>query len=178
MGIVILRGLIGSRVMEHFLELSAELTDLICQQGERVYPEEGCGFVLGVIEQGRRCAREVIAAENVQNQLHAQDPERYPRDAKTAYTIDPKEMALVLKKAEQQQKKILAIFHSHPEHGVYFSAEDKGMAAPWGEPLFPDLSYVVVSVYSGAAKAASEFYWDAGKKDFVEQPLTLRRSKL
>lgn len=42
------------------------------------------------------------------------------------------------------------------------------MAAPWGEPLFSNISYIVVSVYSGEVKNSSEFYWDSEKKDFIE----------
>ena len=138
-----------------------------CAKG---YPDEACGFVLGTVGT-RRVATRVVACKNSQNELHAKDPVRYPRDAKTAYTINPKDMEQIAAEAKSKGETIVSIFHSHPEHGVYFSAEDKGMAAPWGEPLFPELSYLVVSVYGGEVKNASEFYWDTNKKDFVEHPM-------
>lgn len=136
-------------------------------EAEKQYPHEACGFIIGNAQNERR-AVEFIPTQNLQNELHAKDPVRYPRDAKTAYSIDPREMDAVVGKAKELGMELVAIFHSHPEHGVYFSEEDKGMAAPWGEPLFPQLSYIVVSVYGGAVKNASEFLWETGKKDFVE----------
>ncbi|MDO8520062.1 MAG: M67 family metallopeptidase [Deltaproteobacteria bacterium] len=147
--------------------MKKELLDQIFAESCKRYPEEACGFVLGK----GGAASEVIPVQNIQNDLHAKDPKRFPRDAKIAYTIDPKEMEAIQKKAASQGQTIISIFHSHPEHGVYFSEEDKGMAAPWGEPLFPDLSYLVVSVYSGEIKNASEFYWDKNKKDFTERKI-------
>ena len=141
----------------------------IFEESERGWPEEVCGFVVGLAQNGKREAIEVIPCQNIQNLLHQKDPERYPRNAKTAYTIDPKEMNRIQKEAVEKGFEILSIFHSHPEHGVYFSDEDKGMAAPFGEPLFPNLSYLVVSVYGKKVKNASEFFWDG--KDFVEMKI-------
>lgn len=153
--------------MNKQLIIGQVLLDEIFSECCRTYPHEACGFVLGKSGETRQ-AFEVVCAQNMQNSVHAKDPARYPRDAKTAYTIDPKEMAAITEGAALKQLVILSIFHSHPEHGVYFSAEDKGMAAPWGEPLFPELSYLVVSVMVRKVKNASEFVWQAAKKDFVE----------
>lgn len=148
--------------------LSEEIKSRIYAEAERTYPDEGCGVVLGVVSAGRE-AKEFVALQNKQNEMHARDPKRYPRDAKTAYMIDPKEWQQIENQARSKGMEIISIFHSHPEHGVYFSDEDKGMAAPWGEPLFPNQSYMVVSVYGGQVKNASEFVWNSEKKDFIEQ---------
>lgn len=157
------------------LQIGKELMEQIFAECRKRYPEEACGFVIvspeGAPSEGRKATR-VVPAVNIQNAVHTRDPKRYPRDAKTAYSIDPKEWDRVKQEAERDGEIIVAIFHSHPEHDVYFSAEDKGMAAPWGEPLFPDQSYLVISVYGGKIKGASEFYWDGSKKDFVEKKIT------
>ncbi len=152
------------------LLIEQNILNAMLQEAEACYPFEACGLILGKVTDERK-AHEFVALKNMQNEVHAKDPQRYPRDAKTAYTIDSFELAEVEKEAKQRDLKILGIFHSHPEHGVYFSAEDKEMAAPWGEPLFPDISYVVVSVYGQKAKNASEFYWDSAKKDFLEKKI-------
>ncbi len=146
--------------------IDQKLLDEIYAESKRCYPDEACGFVVGTTS-----PEKIIPCKNIQNEVHTQDPQRYPRNARTAYTIDPKEMEQVQREAQKSGQKILCIFHSHPEHEVYFSAEDKGMAAPWGEPLFPDLSYLVVSVYRGEVKNASEFYWNEEQKDFVEKKI-------
>lgn len=157
--------------IKNMLTIDQNLLNQIYTESRRTYPDEGCGFVLGTITNGKRLATEVIPVKNIQNELHTKDPQRYPREAKTAYTIDPKEMERIEKEAKQKDLKLLCIFHSHPEHGVYFSAEDKGMAAPWGEPLFPELSYLVISVYEGIEKNCSEFYWNPEQNDFVERTI-------
>lgn len=156
------------------LQISDTLLNQIYTECRKQYPNEACGFVLG--ESGAKSTSvQVVPCKNIQNELHQKDPARYPRDAKTAYTIDPEEMKKIEEKycrgGVTPPVEIIAIFHSHPEHGVYFSDEDKGMAAPWGEPLFPGLSYLVVSVYGGEVKNASDFYWDGEKKDFVERKI-------
>jgi proteasome lid subunit RPN8/RPN11 len=131
------------------------------------HPDEACGFLIGHNGEAKR----FVACHNVQNERHENDPERYPRDARTAYVIEPEEQNRVETEAKSLGMELVAIVHSHPEHDAYFSAEDKANAAPWGEPLFPGLSYVVVSVYGKTVKAANEYYWDDERADFVEKKL-------
>lgn len=154
------------------LQIDQKLLDEIFKECVARHPEEACGLVLGVVEADRK-AKKIVSCKNQQNELHAKDPKRYPRDAKTAYVIDPKELQSIEDQAKTEGLDIIAMFHSHPEHDVYFSEEDKGMAAPWGEPLFPNRSYVVVSIYDKKIKGASDFDWDEEKKDFVERKITL-----
>ncbi|HBF12679.1 MAG TPA: hypothetical protein DDW49_04710 [Deltaproteobacteria bacterium] len=153
------------------LLIDQKLLNGIYAQSEKCYPHEACGFVVGKVEGKKRTAYKVVACTNIQNELHEKDPERYPRAAETAYCIDPAEMKKIEEQAKKEGMSLVSIFHSHPEHGVYFSAEDKAMACPWGEPLFPHLSYLVVSVYQMKVNNASEFYWSAEKKDFVERKI-------
>ena len=152
------------------MKISAELLKQVYAEAERTYPFEACGAVLGVAGSNRE-ACEFRSFENRQNDFHQKDPVRYPRNAKTAYAIDSRDWQNLEKEAKEKGLEIISIFHSHPEHGVYFSEEDKNMACPWGEPLFPNQSYLVVSVYSGAVKNASEFIWNNEKKDFIEEKI-------
>lgn len=147
--------------------ISQDLMQSLFNEAVRCYPHEACGFVLGMVG-GTRVAKEFAICKNIQNDLHAKDPKTYPRDASTAYVIDPKEQAAVEKRGKDAGLVIIAVFHSHPEHDVYFSKEDRVNAAPWGEPLFLDLSYIVASVYGKSVKGASDFCWDAESGDFVE----------
>lgn len=155
------------------LKIDNALKQKIYQECQSCYPEEACGFLLGVMQDDYRIAAEFVACENIQNQWHEKHPERYPRDAKTAYLIDPQQQKKVQALAEQKSMKIIAIVHSHPEHDAYFSKEDKENAAPWGEPLFPDLSYVVVSLFERQIKSLNDFYWDSESQDFLEQNFSI-----
>jgi [CysO sulfur-carrier protein]-S-L-cysteine hydrolase len=130
------------------------------------FPEECCGVIL---ENGGR--DEVRRFKNIQNQLHALDPEVYPRDATIAYAMDPKELESTIDEAASAAAKIKAFYHSHPGHEAYFSAEDKAFAMPFGEPIFPEAAQVVISIYDRAVKRISAYAWVETEKDFVEIPL-------
>ena len=151
------------------LQISSYVLDMMLRQAEREYPCEACGIVIG--PKIKRIALGVFPVKNIQDALHAQDPKRYPRDAKIAYQMDPKEVKIVAKEAESKNFETKLFYHSHPDHGVYFSEEDKAMACPWGEPSFPEVGHIVISVDGGKAVAASEFYWNPEKKDFEERKL-------
>lgn len=155
------------------LAINATLLEEIFAEAKRCYPEEACGFLLGTIGAHRE-AREFIPCQNIQNELHEKDPVRYPRTAETAYAIDPLVKEDMEKRAKFHGLKILAIVHSHPDHEAYFSKEDRDMAAPWGEPLFPDVSYVVVSVFDNEIRAVSDYFWSEREKDFVEYSFKIK----
>jgi len=146
--------------------LSGHAWEEICRHAEAAFPEECCGVVLsdGVFDQVR-------PLNNIQNQLHALDPETYPRTAAIAYAMDPHELDRVISEAEARGLRLTAFYHSHPEHEAYFSEEDKAFASPFGEPNFPGAAQIVVSVYSRAVKRLAAFGWSDEKQDFVEIPL-------
>jgi len=127
------------------------------------YPDECCGFIIE-----RKGRDEVTRVTNVQNQLHAKDPVQFPRTAAIAYTMGS-EAAPILMGAERGELKLRAIFHSHPDHDAYFSAEDRKQAfGGWDEPNYPDATQLVISVREGTVRATKAFAWDAAKRDFVE----------
>ena len=155
--------------MNRDLQISSYVLDMMLRHAEREYPNEACGIVIGPI--GKDIALGVFPVRNIQDELHQKDPERYPREAKTAYQMDPREVAIVEKEAKSKGFELKLFYHSHPDHGVYFSEEDKAMACPWGEPSYPSVGHLVIGVERGQAVAASVFFWDEEKKDFVERKL-------
>jgi proteasome lid subunit RPN8/RPN11 len=94
---------------------------------------------------------------------------RHPRDARTAYFIDPKDL-LTIGRREEQGYAVAVIYHSHIDAGAYFSATDKQNALMNGEPAYPDATYVVVSVMGGKVADARAFAWNPASRDFVESP--------
>lgn len=145
------------------LTLSAQAVVEIAAHAEEAFPEECCGVVLsdGTSDRVHRLA-------NIQNRLHALDPETYPRTAAIAYAMDPKELERVIQQAELSGGKLKAFYHSHPDHDAYFSDEDKAFASPFGEPTFPATSQIVVSIYNRAIRQIRAFAWSEERKDFVE----------
>ena len=130
------------------------------------YPEECCGVILGGA--GRD---EVHRLVNIQNMLHATDPETFSRDARTAYTLDPRELEAVLERAENRGLAFKALYHSHPDHDAYFSAEDRACATPFGEPTYPTAAQIVISVLNGRVGRVAAYAWSPDAGDFVETAL-------
>ncbi len=148
------------------LVLSETVFLTIAEHAVETYPEECCGVILGSTG-----GDEVHRLENIQNRLHATDPETFPRDARTAYTMDPKELEAVLGQAEGRGLAFKAFYHSHPDHDAYFSAEDRACATPFGEPTYPGAAQIVVSVMSGSVGRVAVYVWDPDADDFVETAL-------
>jgi adenylyltransferase/sulfurtransferase len=149
------------------LALAQLAFETIAAQAEREFPFECCGFI---ISDG---SDEVRPVRNIQNEKHAADPATFPRDARTAYLMEPGEQLAVLQEIDRSKLKLKAIYHSHPEHDAYFSATDRARACSFDptEPDYPETAYIVISVRAGKLARAAAFVWDAEKKDFVEAEL-------
>jgi [CysO sulfur-carrier protein]-S-L-cysteine hydrolase len=145
--------------------LSAAELEAIRAQAVEEYPFEACGVILT-----RGDERRLLGCRNAQNELHARDPVRYPRDARTAYYIDPKDL-LRIGDLERQDFAVAVIYHSHVDAGAYFSETDRRQAVVGGEPAYPGAVYVVVSVVRGVVDAAAAFRWDGARRDFVPMEL-------
>lgn len=145
------------------LLLSESAVEEIAQHARDTFPEECCGVILtnGTVDRVHRL-------ENIQNQLHALDPQTYPRTAAIAYAMDYKELELVIDDAKRNGGKLKAFYHSHPNHDAYFSAEDKAFASPFGEPTFPGTAQLVVAVYARSVKEMCAFAWSDQEKDFIK----------
>lgn len=144
----------------------------VAAHARETWPEECCGVILGGGRRGDRVHR----LPNVQNGLHARDPETFPRDARTAYTMDPGALEAVLEQAERGGLSLKAFYHSHPDHDAYFSDEDRACATPFGEPTYPDAAQVVVSVMNGVVAGMAVYAWNPQAGDFVEVELARVRN--
>ncbi|HXH84771.1 MAG TPA: Mov34/MPN/PAD-1 family protein [Candidatus Tectomicrobia bacterium] len=141
--------------------VTAEELEAIHAQAAREYPFEACGVILA-----RGDERRLLACRNAQNELHNRDPERYPRDARTAYYIDPKDL-LRIGQLEREGFAVAVIYHSHVDAGAYFSETDRRQALVAGQPAYPSATYLVTSVERGQVRATAAFRWDEGARDFV-----------
>jgi proteasome lid subunit RPN8/RPN11 len=145
--------------------LTATEREAILAQAVEEYPFESCGVILT-----RGGERRLLRCRNAQNELHGRDPARYPRDARTAYYIDPKDL-LRIGDLERQGFAVAVIYHSHVDAGAYFSETDRRQAVVAGEPAYPGAIYVVASVVRGAFEAMAAFRWEPTTCDFVAMEL-------
>lgn len=148
------------------LILTPEELRAIEGQAVEEYPSECCGAVVV-----RGDARRVLRFRNVQDELHARDPQRYPRPARTAYNIGKADWDH-LERVQAEGFQLAVIYHSHIDVGAYFSETDKRMAMLYQDPrdhdpLYPEATYVVVSVVNRTVEAVAAFRWHGDVRDFV-----------
>lgn len=145
----------------------------IFQQAEQEYPHECCGLILGDRE-NKEFSR-VKAVKNAQEEYHVKDPAQFSRSARHAYFMEPKELLLLQKELRAVKEEIRVIYHSHIDVPAYFSEEDKRLALFEGEPVYPGVNYLIVSVMQGRAKEAFFYLWSTEKKEFIRSgpPLTV-----
>ena len=150
------------------LTLDRSSLEAMHAHGRAVHPEECCGAVV------ERDGKDVVTRfTNIQNRLHAENPTENPRDAKTAYSPEPKELFAVLKAGDEPGARLKVFYHSHAINGSYFSDEDRVRAMFGDDPAYPDVTYVVVSDARERGEARA-FRWDEASHDFVEVPLEVR----
>jgi len=151
------------------LPLSPALYAAIAEEAAAAWPAEACGIVLGPADAPERWV--FLRFDNLQDRNHALDPERYPRDARTAYAMDPLRLQRAVDAAEARGEALIAIVHSHPQHPSYFSATDRAAAAPFGLPSFPGAAQIVVSVYDREIRDLRAFSWDEQAEGWPERPV-------
>jgi proteasome lid subunit RPN8/RPN11 len=151
------------------IEIEARALEAMDAHAVEGFPEEVCGVLLA-----SPSGQVVRRMRNVQNALHAADSVANPRDARTAYQFDGAELLEVTKQGDQDGWRIVLFYHSHPQHGAYFSDTDKARALFGGEvelgPAFPGVAYLVISVYDRVVRDRKVFAWDDATADFLETP--------
>jgi proteasome lid subunit RPN8/RPN11 len=149
------------------VSINRQAFEAMTARAEGEFPFECCGFIIG------DGSEEVRPIRNIQNEKHAADPARFPRDARTAYLMDPREHLAILQEVDRSKLKLKAVYHSHPDHDAYFSATDRAQACSFdpAEPDYPETAYIVISVLGGKFARAAAFVWDNDHKDFVEAEL-------
>jgi len=130
----------------------------IAEQGGEEYPSEACGVL---VAEGDSLVS--IPFENIQDKLHALEPERYTRTSRTAYNMNTLKLVRV-----QGSRDLRVIYHTHVECGAYFSDEDQQCALnPDGSaPVMPGIDYLVVSIYDRKARAANLYRFDEGTHQY------------
>jgi proteasome lid subunit RPN8/RPN11 len=144
--------------------VTPEALAAIYAHAQREYPHECCGIIFG--PRGSTVADRAEARVNAQDRLHAEDPVRYPRDARTAYNFDTKDL-FDLQRSLRGDNPAKIIYHSHVDVGAYFSKEDAAAALCEDEPWYP-VEYVVIDARSDGARTAAQFAWDPAARTFVE----------
>jgi adenylyltransferase/sulfurtransferase len=149
--------------------LTSDILPAIYAHAQETYPEECCGFLLGprdtpAVDEVHRCVNE-------QNRYHQLDPEQFPRTAREAYFLGGKDLRF-MGESIGSERPVKIIYHSHPDVGAYFSAEDTRAALgkepdETATPFYP-VDYIVIDAQSDHIAGAKLFRWDPTQLTFVE----------
>ncbi len=126
----------------------------------KCHPEESCGLLLGPA--GEPLCDEARPCQNQQNRMHALDPERFARDATTAYCLSVRDIR-TLEDQAGSDRPVKVIYHSHVDRGAYFSEEDQRAALFFdGTPAYP-VDYLVISCHKDGVRGARLFRFRGGE---------------
>jgi proteasome lid subunit RPN8/RPN11 len=148
--------------------LTAGELEAVHRHARADYPAECCGVVL--VRPGDAGERRLLPCRNIQDELHAREPARFPRTARSAYYIAHQDL-LEIGRREAEGFEVRVIYHSHVDTGAYFSETDRRNAMVDGEPAYPTATYVVVGVAHGRVSETRAHRWSAETGEFVEVPL-------
>lgn len=152
------------------IRIPPELLQRCFAHGAETYPDEACGVISGPAEDPEALS-EVHPMTNRLDERHAQDPQRFPRTAREGYYLDPLELYKLEKALQGRGHEVRVIYHSHPDVGAYFSAEDRQQATWAGAPLHPGMAYLVCGIRGGRPDGAVLAVFNEAARDFDEHPV-------
>ena len=139
------------------IDIPEELIQQIHLHGERIYPEECCGMMLGIQHDRLQIVQTILPIDN------SQEANRQRR-----FLITPEQYRNAEKNAIEMQLDLLGFYHSHPDHPAVPSAFDSEHALPW-------FTYVIVSIIDGKARTISAWVLSEDRQSFDERPLNISR---
>jgi proteasome lid subunit RPN8/RPN11 len=142
------------------LEIPTEVLERIHVHGEKAYPEEGAGLMLGEIDHDRRRVVEIVILPNAR-----EDEARHNR-----YLLSPEDYLKGEEQANRLGLDVLGVFHSHPDHPNQPSEFDRQWA-------WPNFSYLITSVMVGKARESRSWRLVEGRQNFIEEEIEIVEGK-
>lgn len=137
------------------IRLSENHRDEIAAHGERDYPYECCGLLLGSFAAGgMKAIAEIYPISNA----------REEEAKRNRFLIRPEELMRGERHAATRELDIIGFYHSHPDHPAVPSQYDL-------EHAWPLYSYIVISVSAGAAQDLRSWEMEPDRSRFVEEEI-------
>ena len=145
------------------ISLSEELIRQIETHGERTYPHECGGMLIGRfdVETGKKTVVELLPMENAMD-----ESEQHNR-----VLILPKDVLRAERYAREKRLDVVGYYHSHPDHPARPSQFDLDHALPvW--------SYIIVSVEKGKAADLRSWEMENDRSKFNEEEIKIEFKEL
>ena len=136
------------------LNISARDLNAIKKHGEKDYPYECCGFLIGRCENKLKF---VSATQPVENSREKEN--RHNR-----FLIPPQEFIKAERQARAKNMDIIGFYHSHPDAEARPSQYDL-------DHSWPVYSYLIVSVKNGSAREATSWQLKEDRSAFLKEEL-------
>jgi proteasome lid subunit RPN8/RPN11 len=140
------------------IKLTKNDLEKIKKHGEADYPNECCGFLLGIVKDDVRI---VVKTKPVVNSRERE--KRYNR-----YLIPPEEYMRVERQAKEENVELIGIYHSHPDTEARPSKYDL-------EHSWPFYSYVIISVKNHEAGEISSWRLRDDRSAFDQEEIITDR---
>ena len=129
----------------------------IAAHGERDYPHECCGLLLGTFATGgAKTIAEVYAISNAREEAAKRN----------RFLITPEEFMEGEQYAEKNGLAVVGFYHSHPDHPAVPSGYDL-------EHAWPLYSYIIAAVKAGEAGDLRSWEMEPDRSKFTEEEISL-----
>jgi proteasome lid subunit RPN8/RPN11 len=144
------------------IHLAENQRNEIAAHGERDYPYECCGLLLGSFAAGGvKAISEIYPISNA----------REEQAKRNRFLIRPEELMRGERYAEIRGLDVFGFYHSHPDHPAVPSQYDL-------EHAWPLYSYIVISVSVGAAQDLRSWEMESDRSRFVEEKISQSQHRL
>ena len=132
------------------IALNEQQLEEIRRHGERDYPHECCGLMIGRFGlEGRKEVTEIYPISNA----------REEEAKRNRFLIRPEELMRGERYARERGLDVVGFYHSHPDHPAEPSTYDL-------EHAWPTYSYIIVSVREGRATDLLSWEMEADRSKF------------
>ena len=135
--------------------LTQDIIDSFLKHGEKDYPFECCGFILGHFIDEKSVGTEYIAVPNTKEE-----------NKKRRFLIDPMVYQDTEDLADEKKLSIISIVHSHPNHPDRPSEFDRNHA-------WPGFSYIIMSIKKGTSAGYRSWKLNQDRIKFIEEKITI-----
>jgi proteasome lid subunit RPN8/RPN11 len=125
-------------------EIDRPTYDLLVAHARAGLPNEACALLAGRPDNGGQ----------VEKTYALPNAEASP----TFYVVDPKAHLQAMAEMDDQGWDVVGIFHSHTMTEAYPSATDVRLASYGGEPVYPNATYLILSLADGDAPVLRGFH--------------------
>ena len=137
------------------INITEEIVKQFEEHGEKEYPHECCGFILGGFKAEESIGIEYMPASNIKEE-----------NRERRFLIDPMAYQKAEDESDEKGLSIISIVHSHPDHPDKPSEFDR-------EHAWPGFSYIIISVQKGNAKSYRSWQLNADRKFFIEENIKI-----